>query len=352
MATLVIEHGSDSNVGRVREHNEDAWETVSYSGGDLLIVCDGMGGHEAGDVASAVASRTIAATIVGAGFSDPRAQIFRALERAHQEVLTAASAVPGHAGMGTTAVVGLVRAGALFLGHVGDSRAYLVRDGVVSQLTRDQTKVQELVDNGLIAETDAKHHPDAGVLAQAIGMPRGLLPFVTPEETGIPLRGGDLIVLCSDGVYDAFDAREITPLTANRSARDAARTLVKVAVERDGQDNATAVVAVAREAPESRGVAPTVIGGPAEPGGPGRSGRPRTITDRGSFLPVPRPPLTTAAWIALLALFVVVAFVAGRATAGRNAAPARPLPSASGNAKGTGGSRAVTVTRTETEPTP
>ncbi len=297
-----VEFGSSSNVGRVREHNEDAYEYLHYSGGDALIVCDGMGGHAAGDVASSVARSAIAAALVTDHYQDPRELLYRALESAHQQVLAMAGASGARSGMGTTAVVALIRGASLFVGHVGDSRAYLVRDGLTSQLTRDQTRVQAMVDSGLLTEAAAKSHPDAGVLSQAIGQPRGLLPFVTPDREGIPLRPGDLLVLCTDGVYDALEHQEFTTLTASRTAQGAADTLVNVAVDRDGQDNATAVVGVLCADEAQRPELPTVedLGPP-----PAR----RTLT-----LPLrPGPGLVYWALGAVLLLFgLMAAFLAGR----------------------------------------
>lgn len=342
MPSLTLELGSDSNVGRVRAHNEDAWETVTYSGGELCIVCDGMGGHEAGDLASAIAIRTIAGTVVAGGLGDPREQLFRALERAHEEVLAAAATGTGRPGMGTTAVVALARGGALFLGHVGDSRAYLIRDGLPAQLTRDQTKVQDLIEGGHLDERDAKQHPEAGVLAQAIGMPRGLLPFVTPEETGIPLRAGDAVLLCSDGVYDAFEPAEIAQFVAGRSAAEAARVLVTAAVERDGQDNATAVVAVVHEAVMPRRVAPTVIDGDDRNS---RRGWRRSLSMLGAGRPgtMGTRPWSPFAWAALALTLTALGFLAGRVTA------ARPPPATGGDVD-PGRGRATTLPATSTSP--
>ncbi len=297
-----VEFGSSSNVGRVREHNEDAYEYLHYSGGDALIVCDGMGGHAAGDVASGIARSAIAAALVKDHYQDPRELLYRALETAHEQVLAMASSAGGRSGMGTTAVVALIRDASLFVGHVGDSRAYLVRDGLTSQLTRDQTRVQAMVDSGLLTEAAAKAHPDAGVLSQAIGQPRGLLPFVTPEREGIPVRAGDLIVLCTDGVYDALEHQEFTTLTACRSAAHAAETLVSVAVERDGQDNATAVVGILRGDETMRPELPTI-----EDSGP--------LPPRHTLAERPSRWLVLGVLGALLFLFgLVAAFLVGRAT--------------------------------------
>jgi serine/threonine protein phosphatase PrpC len=307
-----IEFGSDTNVGRVREHNEDALEAIHFGGGDVLIVCDGMGGHAAGDVASRIACSTIAAALVDNQFDDPRELIFRALESAHQRVLAAAEA-SGHTGMGTTAVVALIRTGALFLGHVGDSRAYLVRGGKVSQLTRDQTKVQEMVDQGILSDEDAKSHPDAGVLAQAIGQPRGLMPFVTPDDGGIGLAADDVLLLCSDGVYDSLSPDDIRVLTANRTPGEAAHALVTTAVERDGQDNATAVVGVVRADGARRGVPPTVVEQPRL--------APRLTTPDGEQ--GPSTLMVVERWgmrllvVGLLLLGLPMAFVLGRCSAPR-----------------------------------
>ena len=324
------EVGFDSNVGRVREHNEDACDAIHFSGGDVLIVCDGMGGHAAGDVAAAIARSTISAGIVENAFDDPRELLFRAIEAAHERVLAAARGSGAHSGMGTTAVVALIRKGALYLGHVGDSRAYLVRGSQVSQLTRDQTRVQEMVDGGFITEEAAKSHPDAGVLAQAVGQPRGLIPYVTPDEGGIGLQIGDRLVLCSDGVYDSMAPDDFRQLTADRSATEGAQVLVHTAVERDGQDNATAVVAIIHAEQAQRPVPTTMADALAMP--PGRTHR--TVPDslqssaassRGGGV---RTALVAGLVVALVVALVVglpVAFVLGRYTRGLDAPPS-PVP--------------------------
>ena len=198
---------------------------------------------------------------------------------------------------------------------------------IVDQLRFDRDRYTRPGESwhGLLTEAAAKSHPDAGVLVQAIGQPRGLVPFVTPEATGIPVRAGDVVVLCTDGVYDALAPQEFATLTACRTAERAAETLVTVAVERDGQDNATAVVAVLRANAGGRAEMPTVEDfGPLKLGVGGTAG---TIATG-----VPRFHVV---WWLLGAFFVAVAvaaaFLAGRAT-GSGAvqpdatAPPKPTP--------------------------
>jgi serine/threonine protein phosphatase PrpC len=326
-----VEFGCYSHVGKVREHNEDAYEYAHYTGGDALIVCDGMGGHAAGDVASGLARATLAAALIKDQYPDPRELIYRALEAAHEKVLSVASASDARAGMGTTAVVALIKAGALYLGHVGDSRAYLIREGTAQQLTRDQTRVQAMVDNGLLTEQGAKAHPDAGVLVQAIGQPRGLVPLVTPEREGIALRPEDILVLCTDGVYDALDPQDLVTLTERRTAEQAARALVETAVERDGQDNATAVVGILRAplaepASMGRGTPSSHAAGPVR----------RTVHDGSLDHPLSKDSrewVKAVLAVALLFSVALLAFAAGRYSA-KAMGGAEAEPNSSGRPQG------------------
>jgi hypothetical protein len=140
-------------------------------------------------------------------------------------------------------VVALIRDAQMYVGNVGDSRAYLVRGGQVKMLSVDQTKVQAMVDKGILTLEEAKKHPEAGVLSQAIGQKNKIEPYVDPETTGIALELGDVVLLCSDGVYDCMDADLIARLSTSGTAEEAACALVEYATANDGKDNATAVVA-------------------------------------------------------------------------------------------------------------
>jgi len=249
-ATMKLDLGAHTDTGKVREKNEDSYGFAETPNVCLFVVCDGMGGHAGGQIASRVACSTIVQEVMKAEMDDPRELLYRAVEAAHRAVLQEAKKLPEVKGMGTTAVVGLIQRNNLYLGHVGDSRAYRIRRGQQKQLTTDQTRVQRMVEQGILSEAEAKTHPDAGVLVQAIGQEKGIKPFVTPEETGIALEKGDVIVLCSDGVYDCTGDGEIAEMVGGRDAADAARHVVRVTTERDGKDNATAVVV--RIDPDSR----------------------------------------------------------------------------------------------------
>lgn len=304
---LELDIGAATDPGKVRDHNEDYFTTARFANGDLLVVCDGMGGHAAGDVASRIACSTIVASILPLGRPDPRDLLYDAAERAHEAVLAAAREAPGREGMGTTCVVAMVRNGQMYVGNVGDSRAYLLRAGEVRQVSIDHTKVKAMQDKGILSPEEAKTHPEAGVLYQAIGQKSGITPYVDKQPAGFELRAGDVVVLCSDGVYECMDDPTWVRLTSAGTAEEVAHTLIDYAITHDGKDNATAVVARAlqgsRRALGSSGVAATVIDdGDGEPVAPvqGQPGTPaeRQATvgsERRSDGPVSQPRVAEAA---------------------------------------------------------
>jgi serine/threonine protein phosphatase PrpC len=255
--SLVLEIGAATDVGKVRKRNEDAHEVVRIPLGeqvdesedeptgpsrDLLIVCDGMGGRVGGDVASRIARDAVGAAVGTLGLDDPRDLIYRAIEAAHAHVGSTARALPDYKGMGTTCVVVLVEDGKAHFGNLGDSRAYLIRKGKVELISIDHTKVRKMVERGIITAAEAKAHPDAGVLSQCIGQTKEIQPYVLPEPR--TLEADDWLVLCSDGAYDFLETDdELVKILGDRDAEAAARELVRCAVDRDGNDNATAIVA-------------------------------------------------------------------------------------------------------------
>ncbi len=232
--------GAATDVGRVRDVNEDAHGLVRCRWGDLLVVCDGMGGHAAGDVASQTARDAILGHALASQAPDATTMLRDALIRGHNAIHDVVSATIGREGMGTTAVLALVRAGHVHVANVGDSRCYLVRGGTAQLLSKDHTKAQKLFDQGLIDATQFASHPERGVLSQALGQRAMPEPHLAEP---IQLRADDVLVLCTDGAYESM-LTDLGPLVARaKNPNYAAHDLVAQAVERDGKDNATAIVA-------------------------------------------------------------------------------------------------------------
>lgn len=230
-----------SDTGRVRGNNEDS----GFAGPSLALVADGVGGASAGEVASATAAYVTTALALG----DPQADVLDLLARAvrvtHDQLCRGTALDPARAGMGTTLTALLTDGTRLALAHVGDSRGYLLRDGELHQLTRDQTLVQLLVDEGLITGEEARRHPRRNVVLQALDASRP----ATPELTLLDLRVGDRFLLCSDGLSDLVDDDAIRAGLLGGGPDGAAAQLVAEALERGGTDNVTCVVCDVVDAP-------------------------------------------------------------------------------------------------------
>jgi serine/threonine protein phosphatase PrpC len=231
--------GAATDVGRVREVNEDSHGLVRCRWGDLFVVCDGMGGHAAGDVASQTARDAILAHALASQATDAKAMLHDALVHGHEAIHDVVRATSGREGMGTTAVLALVREGWVYFANVGDSRGYLVRGGTAQQVSKDHTRAQKLLDQGLISAAQFAEHPERGVLSQALGQRATPEPHVAEP---IPLQADDVIVLCTDGAYDSMHSDLGGLVAAAKNPNYAAHDLVAQAVERDGKDNATTII--------------------------------------------------------------------------------------------------------------
>ncbi len=214
--------------------------------GLLLMVADGMGGAAGGATASAMACRAIRG-LLATGWSELRSgtlhQLARhlstAVEEANRLIHARSEAEAGLRGMGTTATVAGALDGHLVVAQIGDSRGYLVRDGTATQITRDQSVVQLLQEAGELDAAQARNDHRANLILQALGT----LPEVTVDLTHHPLRQGDVLVLCSDGLSGVVEADEMAAAIADRSLADSAERLVALANERGAPDNVTVVVA-------------------------------------------------------------------------------------------------------------
>jgi protein phosphatase len=238
MADLQV--GSATDVGRRRDHNEDAFVTFETDDGStVLVVADGMGGHQAGEVASAMAIETLKRELAHPT-ADPSGALRTAIERANQEIWAESERDAEKAGMGSTIVAAIVVGRQAYLANAGDSPAYLVRDGQTDQITRDHGLVAEQVEAGMIREEDAEHHPYRHILTRCLGAEADVdVELYPPRE----LQTGDVLVLCSDGLTEHVKKREVAALVAAPDPTEVAQGLVEVANQRGGHDNITVVVA-------------------------------------------------------------------------------------------------------------
>jgi serine/threonine protein phosphatase PrpC len=248
--------GARTDVGRVREGNEDSYMVHE----PLYAVADGMGGHQGGEVASNLAlaaMETIAEEPVPDGDSAPR--LAEVVREANRVVLQRAGSDPGLSGMGTTLTAVLAGIGGrIHVAHVGDSRAYLLRGGEMSRLTRDQTVVQRLVDEGRISPEEAEIHPQRSILTNAIGVDRD----IEVDEASYELAIGDRLLLCSDGLSGMVSEADIKRiLVENEDPQAACDALVEAANQAGGQDNITALILDAVE-DQQVPAEPTVVAPP------------------------------------------------------------------------------------------
>lgn len=237
--TLVIHAFGATNVGRIREHNEDNF----MAGRTVFAVADGMGGHAAGEVASEAALgplREIDGTTYADGAAATEA-LAAAVSEANEAVIGQASADPELSGMGTTLTTVMVRGARMHLAHVGDSRAYLLRNGILEMLTEDHTLVHQLVKEGRLTEEQAAVHPQRSVITRAIGVERGVLVDTMPEP--LELAPGDQVLLCSDGLTGPVSDALIAEILSSEADGDTAcRRLIDAANAGGGPDNITCVL--------------------------------------------------------------------------------------------------------------
>jgi protein phosphatase len=241
-----------TDVGRKRDANEDCFAVVAED--HLFVVADGMGGHAAGEVASKLAVSAIADFIASTrrdaeitwpyeyDLSIPMEgnRLKTAIRLANQRILDTISHKKDLEGMGTTLVVAMVSDGRAHVGHVGDSRAYLIRGGAITQLTSDHSWVNEQVKLGFLTKSDASRHPFRNVVTRALGSREDVLVDMAEQ----PLEAGDVLLLCSDGLNTMLDDESIvrTVLDNEQDVDAAARALVAKANENGGEDNITVIL--------------------------------------------------------------------------------------------------------------
>lgn len=227
--------GASSHVGLVRRQNEDSFVV----GGGIFAVCDGMGGARAGEVASEAACRALI-RLAEAGAVDPKS-LERAVHEANADIVAQSRQDRGLQGMGTTMTAAVAIPAGLAFVHVGDSRAYHLRDGALTQVTDDHSLVAELVRRGELSPAQAAVHPHRSIITRALGTE----DTVEPDVFQTPLKPGDRVLFCSDGLSGMVDQDQIGRLLGQGDDPQAiADALVEAALDNGGEDNVTVVVIV------------------------------------------------------------------------------------------------------------
>jgi PPM family protein phosphatase len=239
-----VELASLTDIGYIRENNEDSyiyWEPgrddLFPQLGRLAAVADGMGGYQGGQIASRMAVEIVCQTYAGSTETDPQQRLLGAFKEAHHRIRECAGRSANLSGMGTTCTALVLIANRLYFAHVGDSRLFLLRDGGLELLTSDHTLVAHLLNIGAIQPDEAEHHPQRHVLTAALGVRDEIQPHFPPQPLSV--RTGDVLVLCTDGLWGLVQDAEIKTAIGSNSPAGACRALVELAKERGGPDNIT-----------------------------------------------------------------------------------------------------------------
>lgn len=233
---------SVSDIGKRRKLNQDYVYTSEQPVGpvpNLFIVADGMGGHNAGDLASRLAVNTIVEVIAASQEKELEDMFEAAIELANRKVYDHACRNPELEGMGTTVVAATCSDGMLFVASVGDSRLYVVGRHGMKQVTRDHSWVEEMVRRGGLGKEEARNHPDRNIITRAVGAEEK----VKPDFFRVELKEGDMVLMCTDGLTNMLEDEEIRmALDGARDLVEQAETLVRRANENGGRDNISVIL--------------------------------------------------------------------------------------------------------------
>ncbi len=235
---------SKTDIGRVRRSNQDSYLTGELSGSVAwAVVCDGMGGANGGNVASAAAVKSISEHInasyrEGMSANSVRNMLMSAISAANSNVFDMAQADANLLGMGTTVVVAIVIGKVAHIAHAGDSRAYIINKDSIEQITRDHSVVQSMVENGEITEEQAKVHPNRNVITRALGVD----DRIDIDYNEVVLRDGDTIMICTDGLTNYVENEQILELSNSCKFYEYPEKLIDMANDNGGGDNITVVM--------------------------------------------------------------------------------------------------------------
>ena len=233
-----------SETGPIRDHNEDSI-AFSFPENDkqnlIAVVADGMGGHNAGEVASKMACDLLLDyCLKNWKLNTPEKLLYKAFMKTHQEIIATGNSNSEQKGMGTTATLVIIQQNVCYIGHIGDSRAYLLRNDSLMQLSKDHTLVNEMYENGEITEKERDQHPMKNVLLQALGTTPTIQPQIPSD--GWAISKGDRLFLCSDGVNDVLSEEDITDLLLMKRPEFVLECLSLMATSRNVSDNFSALL--------------------------------------------------------------------------------------------------------------
>ena len=245
-----VKMGAKTDLGRVRDNNEDKFDffepedpTVMAAKGSFYAVADGMGGHSAGQIACELALKTMLSVYYADPSADQDSSLRRAVGEANSLIYDTAQAIPDRQGMGTTLTAAVVCEDRLIIAQIGDSRAYLLRGGLISQITEDHSWVAEQVRLGTMTLAEAQVSPFRNIITRSVGT----AAMVEPDIFSQTIQVGDSLILCSDGLTGHVEPAEIQAIVQDNSPSAAAMLLVEAANERGGRDNITALVLSVRD---------------------------------------------------------------------------------------------------------
>lgn len=229
-----------SDIGNIRKLNEDTFGILEREGFNLFVICDGMGGHNAGEIASRMAKDVILTSIEeNYGREEPVTALADAIKLANREIFNRSDTERSMRGMGTTVTAALSHDGRLDVAHVGDSSLYVIRNNNIHKITKDHSYVQELVDLGKLAQEEAKRHPNKNIITRAVGTNAEVIVDTYSFDIG----KDDVYVLCTDGLTDYLSDEEIlNEVTSHDDKKDSILLLANMAKERGGKDNITLVI--------------------------------------------------------------------------------------------------------------
>jgi len=245
-----------TDLGNIRTNNEDAGlffriadANITHEKGCILMVADGMGGHQAGEVASKMATEIISKEYFKNGNGNIEKNLAKVFTLANKNILAAANADSSKKGMGTTCTALIVANKRVYYAHVGDSRAYVIKNNSIARITTDHTYVQELIKAGTITAAEAEKHPQRNILTNAMGTKPQIR--IDTGKCDFSFEENDRLMICSDGLYDYLEDAEIAGIVNNKPVQEAAEQLIDEAKKRGGHDNITVVLA------EKTGVSPS-----------------------------------------------------------------------------------------------